>query len=93
MKEHAIFMEAAFQRKDSSFIRMADSYKTEFERFFDDDPKWTPYSFRHILYLSAEIEHIKNHGSSFYNENTIDLSQIPEKYNYLVEEYNKIKNS
>ena len=32
MKEHAIFMEAAFQRKDSSFIRMADSYKTEFER-------------------------------------------------------------
>ena len=32
MKEHAIFMEAAFQRKDSSFIRMADNYKTEFER-------------------------------------------------------------
>lgn len=68
-----------------------DFIKTEFERFFDDDPKWTPYSFRHILYLSAEIEHIKNHGSSFYKD-TLDLSQIPEKYNYLVEEYNKIKN-
>jgi hypothetical protein len=67
-----------------------DFIKTEFERFFDDDPKWTPYSFRHILYLSAEIEHIKNHGSSFYKD-TIDLSQIPEKYNYLVEEYNKLK--
>ena len=47
-------------------------------------------SFRHILYLTAEIEHIKNHGSSFYKD-TIDLSQIPEKYNYLVEEYNRIK--
>ena len=67
-----------------------DFIKTEFERFFDDDPKWTPYSFRHILYLSAEIEHIKNHGSLFYKD-TIDLSQIPEKYNYLVEEYNRIK--
>ncbi len=32
MKEHAIFMEAAFQRKDISFIRKADNYKTEFER-------------------------------------------------------------
>ena len=32
MKEHAIFMEAAFQRKDSSFIRTADAYKGEFER-------------------------------------------------------------
>lgn len=32
MKEHAIFMEVAFQRKDSSFIRMADNYKNEFER-------------------------------------------------------------
>lgn len=32
MKEHAIFMEAAFQKKDSSFIRMADMYKMEFEK-------------------------------------------------------------
>lgn len=32
MKEHAIFMEVAFQRKDISFIRKADNYKTEFER-------------------------------------------------------------
>ena len=67
-----------------------DFIKIEFERFFEDDPKWTPYSFRHILYLSAEIEYIKNHGSSIYKD-TIDLSQIPEKYNYLVEEYNKLK--
>lgn len=32
MKEHALFMEAAFQGKDSSFIRTADNYKTEFEK-------------------------------------------------------------
>lgn len=36
MKEHAIFMEAAFQRKDNSFIRMADNYKTEFEKLLFD---------------------------------------------------------
>lgn len=36
MKEHAIFMEAAFQRKDSSFIRTADAYKTEFEKLLMD---------------------------------------------------------
>lgn len=36
MKEHAIFMEAAFQRKDSSFIRTADMYKGEFEKLLLD---------------------------------------------------------
>lgn len=36
MKEHAIFMEAAFQRKDSSFIRTADMYKGEFEKLLFD---------------------------------------------------------
>lgn len=36
MKEHAIFMEAAFQRKDSSFIRTADAYKVEFEKLLLD---------------------------------------------------------
>lgn len=36
MKEHAIFMEAAFQRKDSSFIRTADVYKVEFEKLLMD---------------------------------------------------------
>lgn len=36
MKEHAIFMEAAFQRKDSSFIRTADAYKGEFEKLLLD---------------------------------------------------------
>lgn len=32
MKEHAIFMEAAFQGKDGSFIRIADNFKSEFEK-------------------------------------------------------------
>lgn len=36
MKEHAIFMEAAFQKKDSSFIRTADAYKGEFEKLLLD---------------------------------------------------------
>ena len=31
MKEHALFMEAAFQGKDSSFIKTADNYKADFE--------------------------------------------------------------
>lgn len=36
MKEHAIFLEAAFQKKDSSFIRTADAYKGEFEKLLLD---------------------------------------------------------
>lgn len=36
MKEHAIFLEAAFQKKDSSFLRTADAYKGEFEKLLLD---------------------------------------------------------
>lgn len=36
MKEHAIFLEAAFQKKDNSFIRTADMFKGEFEKLLLD---------------------------------------------------------
>lgn len=36
MREHALFMEAAFQKKDASFIRTADVYKGEFEKLLLD---------------------------------------------------------
>lgn len=32
MKEYAFFTEAAFQREDTSFVRMADRFKTKFHR-------------------------------------------------------------
>lgn len=36
MKEHAIFLEATFQKKDNSFIRTADMFKGEFEKLLLD---------------------------------------------------------
>lgn len=65
----------------------------EFERFFSDDKKWTKDSYYEIIKLLNQIRVLKEPGLS--NTDTIKINEdiIPDKYQYLLEEYSNLLES
>lgn len=63
-------------------------YELEFERFFDSDPKWAPTSHQEILALTDNICRLCG-GKEIYYKN-INFDIIPEKYKYLIDQYNEL---
>jgi len=63
-------------------------YELEFERFFDNDPKWTPTSHREILMLTDNIFQLREGKEVYYKD--INFDAIPEKYKYLIDQYNEL---
>ena len=63
-------------------------YGLEFERFFDSDPKWTPTSHREILALTDNICMLHEGKDVYYKDINFDI--IPEKYKYLIDQYNEL---
>lgn len=83
MKEHAIFMEAAFQKKDSSFIRTADAYKGEFEKLLLDVVR---IGDRAVSREVVESEEIVTPYTLKAEEKTQNLTGIPINRNITVQE-------
>lgn len=83
MKEHAIFMEAAFQKKDSSFIRTADAYKGEFEKLLLDVVR---IGDRAVSREVIESEEIVTPYTLKAEEKTQNLTGIPINRNITIQE-------
>lgn len=83
MKEHAIFMEAAFQKKDSSFIRTADAYKGEFEKLLLDVVR---IGDRAVSREVIESEEIVTPYTLKAEEKTQNLTGIPINRNITLQE-------
>lgn len=63
-------------------------YELEFERFFSEDSKWTPTSHQEILMLSDNIRRLQEGRNPYYGDINFDI--IPKKYEYLIDQYNKL---
>lgn len=63
-------------------------YELEFERFFSEDPKWTPTSHQEILILSDNIRQLREGKKPHYKD--VNFDAIPKKYKYLIDQYNEL---
>lgn len=63
-------------------------YELEFERFFDNDPKWTPTSHQEILALTNNIQCLREGREIRYED--VNFDAIPKKYECLIDQYNEL---
>ena len=63
-------------------------YELEFERFFSEDPKWTPTSHQEISMLSDNIRQLREGKNLHYKD--VNFDAIPKKYEYLIDQYNEL---